>query len=181
MLTESSTTDSRRSKNAWCKVATLQFTVHLMPEVTHDIMVRQVVDCKLSHESKAWFCSNLHLQIYARGANRTTWRSMVMMVGTMMLPFPSASYFSFFFFCLDSSFLFSCSLKSCSETVPCPRHTLHWSYFGLYYISIYMYVYMYIWQCFASSFPWVELVWTLRVFLWNRSTLETLCSDVCVK
>ena len=115
-----------------------------MPEVTHDIMVRQVVDCKLSHESKAWFCSNLHLQIYACGANRTTWRSMVMMVGTMMLPFPSASYFSFFFFCLDSSFLFSCSLKSCSETVPCPRHTLHWSYFGLYYISIYIYIYVYV-------------------------------------
>ena len=38
-----------------------------------------------------------------------------------------------------------------------------------------------IWQCFASSFPWVKLVWTLGVFLWNRSTLETLCSDVCVK
>ena len=38
-----------------------------------------------------------------------------------------------------------------------------------------------IWQCFASSFPWVKLVWTLRVFLWNCSTLETLCSDVCVK
>ncbi len=27
-----------------------------MPEVTHDIMVRQVVDC--SHDSKAWFCSS---------------------------------------------------------------------------------------------------------------------------
>ena len=47
MLTESSTTDSRWSKNAWCKVAALQFTVHLMPEVTHDITVRQVVDCKV--------------------------------------------------------------------------------------------------------------------------------------
>ena len=35
-----------------------------------------------------------------------------------------------------------------------------------------------IWQCFTSSFPWLKLVWTLGVFLWNRSTLETLCSDV---
>ena len=47
VLTESSTTDSRWSKNTWCKVAVLQFTVHLMPEVTHDITVREAVDCKV--------------------------------------------------------------------------------------------------------------------------------------
>jgi len=47
VLTELSTTDSRWSKNAWCRVAVLQFTVHLMPEVTHDIMVKQDVDCKV--------------------------------------------------------------------------------------------------------------------------------------
>ena len=47
VLTESFTIDSRWSKNAWCKVAALQFTIHLIPEVTHDITVRQVVDCQV--------------------------------------------------------------------------------------------------------------------------------------
>ena len=165
LLTESSTTDSRWSKNAWCKVAVLQFTIHLMPEVTHDITVRQVVDCKVMTVKR--FCSNLHLQIRVEptGSPEGLWwdHDVIISFGLLFIILLFLSWLFFSLFMLPEV-LFGDSAIFMSKT-----HTAQIFWGGC------------IWQCFEFSFPWIKLVWILRVFLWNRSTLETLWSDVCVK
>ena len=165
MLTESFTIDSRWSKNAWCKVAALQFTIHLIPEVTHDVTVRQVVDCKVMTAMlgfvvicicKYTWSQQVHLKVH--GENHDV-------IVSFGLPFyPSFSVLTL---------LFSFHAPWSPVQTQCHIYVQDTHCADLFLVCS--------WQCFASSFPWVKLVWTLGVFLWNHSTLETLCTDVCVK
>ena len=143
VLTQSSATDSRWSKNAWCKVAVLQFTIHLMPELTHNITVRQVVDCKVMTVKLGFvvicICKYTrsqqdHLKVHSENPDDIVSFGLLFII----LLFLFWLFFSLFMF---PEVLFGDSAIFMSKT-----HIVLIFFGGC------------VWQCFASSFPWVKLV-----------------------